>query len=432
MLVEEFGPPIDEFIQVCDRITDPLELPHDLLDLVMTADLNHIDSSDRYKVLKCVSYYSLHPDLPTQQRVIEFFEKYSSSSDRLMNYLIDELKPMLLRSKTSSRRTQKFQAGLNPTLGFSFEEDRIITEWKENGGLKGIPLFYMVLRYLKNYQISVNLNWIIPGIMNMLDNTSELKLIKLRGVLLLKTFLLYCFENDDKTSGKWITFKQTGIFDMVDPILKNMCYFLPPSYNEYDSLDILELVYGTMVVLYEQSMDDQMMKRRLGTALLSDIILRHTLPRIGIKYETLLEFQLDSVERIIHILDKNVVIHLQRIIYTFGEYVIRDPFLTTIKNKNILLKMLSIFNILVKVCPKERIQAHKYDLVAGVCVIFQKYNTEGGIYTELSNELDKFLDVLIAKGCNLDNIIIPLVEEKPQFKDFLINKLQKDRSVDIS
>ncbi|CAB4256497.1 similar to Saccharomyces cerevisiae YJR136C TTI2 Putative protein of unknown function [Maudiozyma barnettii] len=431
MAIEEFSLLINKFFQVCDRATDPLELPHDLLDLVIAAQLSDFNCNDRYKVLKCVSYYSLHPDLPTKRKIINYFEKYSSDSDGLMNYLIDELKPMLLRSNSSRRKMANVHTGLNPTLGFSFEEDTFITGWKANGGLKGIPLFYMVLRHLNKSQISVNLNWIIPGIMNMLDNTSELKMIKMKGVLLLKTFLLYCFESNESTTGNWISFKQTGVFEMVDPILKNMCYFLPPSYNEHDSLDILEEVYDTLIVLYKRGLNNGMMKRKLGTVLLSDIILRHTLPRIGIKYEALLQFQLDSVERIIDILDDNTVIHLQRIIYTFGEYIIRDPFLTTIKNNNILPKIIDVFNKIVNICPEERIQAHKYDFVAAVCIIFQKYDSEGGVSVELLNDLGKFLDNLVVKGCNLDDIITPLMKENPQFKELLINKLQETKDINV-
>lgn len=416
-----------KFINICDNIADPLELPYDILDKIFTSDLNELRATIRYDVIRCVAYYSLYPDFATRRAVIGFFNKNSSDFDQLQYILIGSLKPKLLRSNfdTTLRRGEKnpvnLQRGLNPALGFSFEEDKEISDWKKNGGIKNISLFYLILRTMRNKQVSVNLNWIIPGIMNMLDNTSDMKMIKMNGVMLLRTFLSYSFQNDiDSQASNWISFQQTGVFEMVEPILLNLCYFLPPSYNEHESLDIQEQVYETLIILYEQSLDATEMNKRIGRVLLSDIIIRHTIPRIGIKYELLLEYQLTMIERIISILKKSMVKYLQRILFTFGKYIVGDPFVTTI-NKNIILHLIKVINSLIDVCEAERIQRHRYDFMLIICQIAGKYEAEGEITEALRHGLNKIFDNLVAKGCNVTAISEELKQKRASLGAVLSN-----------
>lgn len=416
---------VSKFIDVCDNTADPLELPHDILDKIFASDLSKLDDTTRYNVIRCVSYYSLHPDLATREAVIEFFTKNSNDFDQLQDFLIQSLKPKLLRSKTNDnlRRLGKssstIQMGLNPALGFSFEEDRQINDWKKNGGIKNISLFYLILRTMRNKQVSVNLNWIIPGIMNMLDNTTDMKMIKMNGVLLLKTFISFSFQNDsDVQANNWINFQQTGIFEMVEPILLNLCYFLPPTYNEHESLEIQEQVHETVIILYEQSLDDTEMKRRIGRIVLSDIILRHTIPRIGIKYESLLEHQLTMIERIVQLLGVSVTKYLQRILFSFGKYIIGDPFVTTVK-KSIILHLIQIVNTLVDVCKTERIQRHRYDFMLLICLISEKYEAEGEMTEALKHRLKEMFHHLETKGCDVIGIGKELKGKGKQYETVL-------------
>ena len=417
-----------KFIDVCDSTTDPLELPHDILGKVFESDLSGLKDTTRHNIIRCVSYYSLHPDLATREAVIEFFDRNSNDFDQLQDFLIQSLKPKLLRSNTDTNLRRggsngigNLQRGLNPALGFSFEEDKQISAWKKNGGIKNFSLFYLILRTMRNKQVSLNLHWIIPGIMNMLDNTTDMKMIKMNGVLLLRTFLSYSFQNDiDSQSNNWISFQQTGIFEMVEPILLNLCYFLPPSYNEHESLDIHEQVYETLIVLYEQSLEDAEMKRRIGRVLLSDIIIRHTIPRIGIKYESLLEYQLTMIENITSILKKSIIKYLQRILFTFGKFIIGDPFVTT-TNKNIILHLVRILNVLVNVCDAERIQRHRYDFMLIICLIAEKYESEGEMTDTLRHSLKEIFDNLETKGCNVIEISRELKQKKGWLEAVLSN-----------
>lgn len=412
--VSEF---LNRFISESNKAQNTTELPNDLLSKIINIKSSDIDSDIRFEVVKCLSYYSLNGNLEITNQTINTINGYfKDCGDGLLSYLINELKPMLLRSEANLRTMNKEHSGLKPKLGFSLKEDELKKSWKENGGMKSIPLFYVILLNLPQSEVSVNLKWIIPGILNILDDTSDLLNIKLKGVVLLRAFLLNCFN---KESDNWISFNQIGMFPMVEPILLNLCYFMPPSYSESKSLTILNTVYDTLIILYQKYFNEKEMKQHLGKNFLSTIILQHTIPKIGIKHELLLKFIIRAIRRITIIMDVSIVMYLQRIIYIIGECIVRDPFLTTMNDETVLIDIVDMFNILIDKCPDIRIQCHKYDLLTIIVIIFQKHELEGKSYDALYVKLRGLIQQLRDKGCDLTEDVSVLLKEKSELKKLL-------------
>lgn len=417
MGIQEINPVIDEFISLCECTKEPVNLPVRLFDEVKQIDANSLSKEDRSRVLKCVAFFSIHPDPDTSRDSIAYVVDGVEERPSELDYLISELKPMLLGFGSKNKQSGTSQPGLNPKLSYSFDEDENKRKWQENGGLMSIALFYTVLLTMKNERVSVNLNWIIPGIMNLLDDTTDLVNVKLNGVLLLKTFVTHCFDVSGTAESKWITFNQTGMFGMVEPILVNMCYFLPPSHNNSDV--ILESVYDCLIALYQRNFDLPVMKRYLGDTLLSKVILQYTIPKIGIKYENILEYIIETTTRIVKLLGKESVLYMQRIIYVFGECVVRDPFVTTLKNRDIIPNVIGMLETLVDVCPCDRVQQHRLDFLALVVILYQKYDTEGGVDAALLQRLRSFLAQLKHEGYDLTEPCEELVKAHPRLSVLL-------------
>lgn len=417
MGIDEINPLVDEFVQCCEQATTPVDLPVQLFCKIIYEDIHSLSVANQNNITKCIAFFSTHPDEETSQAAISYVAERIYQDTAVLDDLINALKPSLLGFGAKSKHQKASQPGLNPKLGFSFDEDETKRAWKENGGLKSIALFYIVLLNLKRNMVSVNLQWIIPGIMNLLDDSTDLLNIKLNGVMLLKTFVDSCFDEFKSEETQWISFQQTGIFGMVEPILVNMCYFLPPSHNSSEV--VLENVYECLISLYGRNFDTTEMKQHLGSTLLSKVILQYTIPKLGIKYEGILEYLISTTTRIIELLDSDSVLYMQRIIYTYGEYIIRDPFVTTLKNCEIMPSIIEMFVKLVTVCPSDRVNVHGLDFLAIVLITYQKYTTEGGIDSILLERLRKFLALLKSGGCDFDDACIEVLKVNPMMSVLL-------------
>lgn len=318
------------------------------------------------------------------------------SKDEIIEWLIERLKPLLLHTPDHRRNTDR--VGLKPKVGFSLKEDEARREWKERGGIKSIPLFYTVLSHLEHRNVSSNLWWITPGILNLLDDTSDLVGIKLRGVQLLKTFLDHGFSDESH----WLPFNDTGLFGLYEPILLNMCYYLPPAYSSDESLKVWKEVFPTLNALYKRQFGSRVIlyRKYLGK-FLSEFILQQALPRINLTNETLAIYLLDTVVHLIRILEASTLYYLTRIIYTLGEYLVKNPFFTAFEE--LVRKTLETVETLVSVLPSGRLNAHKFDLLALVLIPFDKCKQEGKLTADLTTVFKRILHSMEAKGCHFDS-----------------------------
>lgn len=360
------------------------------------------------QTIQCLSYLAFDEGKRSQMSLktidILMAAPNHGEDDRL-TWLIEKLKPLLLRIEVNDGK--KSANGLKPRVGMSFKEDEARRVWKEAGGLKSLALFYVVLSRLKNRDVSSNLWWITPGILNILDDTTDLICIKLRGVLLLKRFLSHSFEDQVN----WISFVDTGLFQLYEPILLNMCYFIPPAYSSENSLRTLKIVFPTLNLLYRLRFQDSEIKYKyhLGK-FLSEMLLQNVIPRINISSEELTNFALDAMINIIKILQVSTVCHLQRIIYTLGEYLVRNPFFTAFSA--LMEKTLHLLECLVEVCPKERILAHKYDFLALLLITFEKCKYEGKLNRDIVRRIKRLLQALESKGCDYANDKLEVLKQK--------------------
>ena len=353
-------------------------------------------------VLQILSYYALDGDEKSTlciNTIDKFLSRYSSEADELINQLCYNLRPLLLRTKNKESGTANI--GLKPKLGFSFKEDELLKEWKEKGGIRSIPLFYVVLRFLKRKDVSANVWWITPGILNLLDNISDLKDIKLQGLVLLRTLLEFTFNGDEETAENWISFAETGLFKLYEPILVNMSFFLPPAYNPEDTLMVYLKMFPTLDLLYKKQHKKDYLAYQLSLRkFLSEIILQSILPRISYTYEQLTLFILNITIDIIGKLGDSSVVHLQRLIYTVGEYLVKNPFFTT--SAKIMDTTIELLLTMVQLQPEERLRAHKYDFLALIVIIYEKNDTEGAMTASRLEALHDLLNQLSAKNCTFD------------------------------
>ncbi|QLG73057.1 hypothetical protein HG535_0E01410 [Zygotorulaspora mrakii] len=341
-----------------------------------------------------LSYKSLN-DNGVGELVIRTLKTLLSNSQvNICEDLISRLVPMLPRIKVKDDAGTS--TSLNPQLGMSLGDDEARRTWRMNGGLKSIPFMYAVLFNLKHSQVSSNLWWITPGILNILDDTTDLLNIRLKGVLLVRTFLEECFDDEKH----WISFHDTGLYALYEPILFNMCYSLPPGYSSQDSLAIWKVVFPSLNVLYRLQFkhNDTAYRHHLGK-LLSQLLLQNVIPRINLTDENLTLFALQAIVVIIKCLDTAIVSHFQRIVYTLGEYLIRNAFFTAFST--LMNGTLDVISALIDVCPSERLLAHKYDILAMILITFEKCQTEGKLTDDLVTRLKDMVQLLESKGCDL-------------------------------
>lgn len=367
---------------------------------------NAISNDLKTNILRCLSYYTiddrLDPEISNKcQEVIK-----DLLNDYHLEILINHLREILLniknlQSSVSGRyrivNHNEIGKGLKPQLGFSAKEDLIRETWRKDGGLRSIPLFYTILSFLNQKHISQNLWWITPGILNLLDDTSDIQGIKLKGVLILRQFLDVTLH--PKTSLHF-NFHSTCLIQAYEPILKNMCFYLPPSYQEKESLSILQVVYPTLLSLYftDSGPDSSEYFIYIGK-FFSETILQTTIPRIGLDHVDLLLFVLEFTIKVIKILTYRSVKYMQRVIYTVGEYIIKNPFIKL--HVPLLLKTLEVLKCLIINSPDERVKIHKYDFLACALILFKKLHNEDALNDEILALFQDYVLLLENNGCNL-------------------------------
>lgn len=378
-----------ELREICDLRLE--ELPHDVVtDVVLSLSYLALEEGDIGKL-----------SLESVDRLIN---RDQSLKDQIVDSLIDSVQPLLLR--TEVQRDVK-RPGLRPSTGFSFKADESRRKWKQSGGAKSIPLFYVILLHLSHRKLSENLWWITPGILNLLDDTSDLVGIKLRGVLLLRTFLENVFQ-DDKS---WISFEETGLFKLYEPILKNMCYYLPPVHSAEECIMVWKEVFPTLDALYQLQFKKRPAeyRKRLGD-FMSELILQQVIPRINMTSEMLAIFILETLKDQLQKLGQTTLYYLSRIIYTLGEYLVRDPFITSFGE--VLDKVIACLEVLLSVCPPDRVAAHKYDFLALLAIILDKCKQEGKLTVPLAEKLRVLARSLEEKGCDFTDDKIELTRVK--------------------
>ena len=362
-----------------------------------------ITVSDEVNLIESLSYHSISPGVDIQintdvlQTIDYYFQRNKSEHDEIMCILISKLQPLLLKRKSNFELKEQRNLGLKPTLGMSLKEDNLMQAWVSQGGLKGIPLFYVILLHLKRRDISTNLSWIIPGILNILDDTTDIRRIKLRGVLLLQTLLNHTFMNETNDS-KWIQFSSTGLFPLFEKTLINMCYFLPPSYNADETIAIWRVVFPTIQSLYKVEFLDNYTKYQYHLEkFMSEIILQNIIPRASLAYENLTLYALECTMNILRLQREGSVVHLQRLIFVLGEYIVRNPFYTTFPK--LISKTLSVVSTLIKVCPNERIVAHRFDILSLILVTYDKCSQEDALNESILQQCKETISWLLNCDC---------------------------------
>ncbi|KAL3231529.1 hypothetical protein RNJ44_00564 [Nakaseomyces bracarensis] len=326
--------------------------------------------------------------------------------DRCMECLISTIEPLLIKkSRVDSKRTK--YKGLNPKLGFSFGEAEIYEEWKRNGGLRSIPLCFTILRYIKISQMSQNIWWINPYLLNLLDDTSDLHGIRMPAVLLLRTMLELVFY--EQSSAKWISLRDTGLFSEYENLLVNFCFYLPPSYDPADTLRIWQTVIPTIGVLYKAQFVDDVVKRNLNTRkFLGEVVLQNCLLRCGCNYEKLTIFLLRTIRECFDYLGENSTVLLQRLIYDLGQYLVKDPFFTAFEP--LVYEVIKTVRHAIEVCNNDRVLAHKYDFMALVLSIYGKLRQEGQESSNIDTELAGIVAQLKGVGVNFEDDLPHLKE----------------------
>ncbi|AJR71591.1 BMC_2a_G0031800.mRNA.1.CDS.1 [Saccharomyces cerevisiae] len=378
-----------------------------------------ITVSDEVNLIESLSYHSISPGVDIQintdvlQTIDYYFQRNKSEHDEIMCVLISKLQPLLLKRKSNFELKEQRNLGLKPTLGMSLKEDNLMQAWVSQGGLKGIPLFYVILLHLKRRDISTNLSWIIPGILNILDDTTDIRRIKLRGVLLLQTLLNHTFMNETNDS-KWIQFSSTGLFPLFEKTLINMCYFLPPSYNADETIAIWWVVFPTIQSLYRVEFLDNYTKYQYHLEkFMSEIILQNIIPRASLAYENLTLYALECTMNILRLQREGSVVHLQRLIFVLGEYIVRNPFYTTFPK--LISKTLSVVSTLIKVCPNERIVAHRFDILSLILVTYDKCSQEDALNESILQQCKETISWLLNCDCAMGEQLSTL-SKQPRFQ----------------
>ncbi|CCK69106.1 Tti2p KNAG_0B06810 [Huiozyma naganishii CBS 8797] len=325
-------------------------------------------------LIQQLSCFALDQDAKKAQCVIKFVNTLwdATDGDPLYVDLIPLLKPHLLLNLgdgSSAKRRNRVAPGLNPVLGVSSQEDEIRSRWKSQGGWKHVGLFYIVLLHLQHRDVSVELRWITPGILNLLDDPHDIPL-RVQGVQLVHAFV-EVFRDPEH----WVPFSSTGLFLLFEPVLKNMCYLVPTLYSTMDTTRVWRSVFPALIALYRVEFSDTLEYFRHLQSMCSEIVLRGLIPRLGVKYPTLTVQLLTTLSELLSKMGPLSVVLLQRTVYTLGECIVSDPFFTVADD--IVTALLGCVETLVDVCPSERVAAHRYDLNALFRIIRHKCESEG-------------------------------------------------------
>ncbi|CCE61708.1 hypothetical protein TPHA_0B00360 [Tetrapisispora phaffii CBS 4417] len=363
--------------------------------------------------IKCIQFvsYCVLGDIVTKEisdlsatTVDSVLSKNIDDKDIIMDGLIANIQNLLYKPSNSfaNVRSKSLGSGLNPKLGFNRTDETNLEQWKLNGGLYSIPLLHVILRHLDRKHFSSNIWWITPAILNLLDDTSDLHKIKLKGVKALQTLLKYpfCSLPNGKES-QWISFEQTGLFGIFEPILVNMTYFLPPSYPAKETCIIYESIFPALILLYKRQYENnEVQYKTCLQKLLSDNILTNIFPRIVSEHESLTLTTIKFTNQLINELKENITILLSRFIFVLGEYFVKNPFFTT--SIAIVEETIKLISLLINFAPIERLNCHKYDFTALLIIIYEKNDLEGTLDSDLLDKLKTTWDSLIDKKCGLD------------------------------
>ncbi|SCU92450.1 LAFA_0F10616g1_1 [Lachancea sp. 'fantastica'] len=362
---------------------------------------NSLTAADRVRSLKSMGYFCLGPQISFPMR-IECENCFKAVSDsKSLALIIQDLRPMLLQVKNSrlseqGRFKQQELSGLNPKKGLAFKEDEIRSNWAQQGGTRTVSLFYVVLGQLKIKDVSSNLGWIVPGILNLMDDTSDLEGIKLQGAVLLERFLT---ETVGFSSQPQFDFSGTGLFKVFEPILTSMWYHFPQSTDPNLTKKIWGTVFPTLIALYrvEFITRPELLYENVSK-FLSEVLLQVTLPRIAISYPDLTIDTVDRVGACVQILGERSVIHLQRAIHVFGDYLIRSVQIQDLKN--ILHSVFTVLKAFIDNCPKDRVIAHRYNLLACALVACERTLTEQKLQEDenVQRECRSLIKALEVKG----------------------------------
>lgn len=114
------------------------------------------------------------------------------------------------------------------------------------------------------------------------------------------------------------------------------------------------------------------------------------------------------------------VILLQRIIYVIGENIVKDHYFTLFDH--VVDKIIEFLKILiVEIIPKERIEAHKFDLFGILVMITIKCDTEGKLEKDRLEHLQEILKQMEIKSVSVSQMKDYLIKEN-YYKD-IITKL---------
>lgn len=402
-----YNPSSDEVLEVCSSV---VELKRNLSARVCAT------------TVRCIAYFCYDDSLPETTRSKCLQSITLVIDPEVLTLLIEDLRSMLMQIKNNKvsnggrlRNSDAF--ALNPSKGFSFEEDKVRNDWQENGGLRSIPLFHVVLSHIKHRDISSNLWWITPGILNLIDDTSDIEKIKLQGVLLLRRFLV---ETLDLSDDAHFNFANTGLFTIYHNTLTSMWYHFPPSTERALTAKIWDAIFSTIIPLIKaQFYKDSDAYKLHVSSFLSEILLQTTLPRIANEYTELTLQVLQYVDEAVQILGEKSVPHMQRMIYVLGEQLVRNPFITLFMP--LVHQVLSSLIQLIEVCPSTRVVAHKYDFLACALTLGEKCANEGELNEKTKLKLMEYLKLLSANGCTwtseerqmLENASLKFIPELP-------------------
>ncbi|SCV01692.1 LAME_0G17876g1_1 [Lachancea meyersii CBS 8951] len=338
---------------------------------------NDLDNAERLRSLKSLGYFCLDYEiLPEVRDRCQYCFSEVMHKD-LLAIVIQDLRQMLLQVKNSQLSEQgrlkvQNKLVLNPKKGLAFAEDKIRSDWAENGGERAVSLFYAVLGELRPKDVSSNLGWIVPGILNLMDDTSDLEGIKLQGVVLLNHFLK---KSLDIQSEQRFDFASTGLTTVFEPILTSMWYHFPQSTEPGLTKKIWGTVFPALMSLYRaEYFSRPELLRESVSRFLGETLLQVTVPRISADY---MDLTIDTVNRVgscLDVLGEKSVIHMQRILYVFGEYLICNVFITDFRP--LLPSVLAVLTGLVEKCARDRVIAHKYNLLTCALVMCERCYAE--------------------------------------------------------
>ncbi|CAH02106.1 Tti2p [Kluyveromyces lactis] len=374
------------------------------------------------KGLVSLSYFLLNEHwtrYEQRDRVTHLIDNYLDRDHDLVHSFISALKPMLIKSTginndnltpSGRRKIESSRPGLQPRLGFeqTFGESRW-KEWRTNGGLRSIGLFYIILRHLGKQEISANLPWISPGILNIIDDTTlGPENVRVYGIMLLCTLLESVLNKRDTYN---FNFKDTGLQKVYEPILTNLLYNLPPSSTPEETLRTWKVTYPALqlILRVEASDNDQDFRDRLGH-MFSENILQLTIPRIGLDYPGLSLWILGYCQDVVLMLGKETTLYLQRVIYVLGEFYFRNAFMTL--QMPILHKCLDLLILLCDQCIPESIVNQRYDILACILLCYEKCYNEGSLTADVLDKCKVLLAKLESFGCDFKEESKKLKERK--------------------